>query len=447
MIAAAFPITVVCAPTFALGSPGVHARTAAGGGSGRLIAVIKPGSVGDAAAMPGVLASIPGVLSVRRLGPVGIEIIECESDVHAVRAALSATGRYEAVVHDERVMPLEGPIPSDPLFDQQWHLSRCRVTDAWASTTGNSMVIAMVDTGIDVSHPDLAATIVPGYKCADRLAQADGGAITDINGHGTLTAGVAAAVGNNGVGVAGVAWTQPVMPVRATNSAGGGAYLSDVYDGVIWAVRNGARIVVVGYAGVQSPGAQTIGAWATSAGAILIWPMDNAGVVYDDFDWPDVFVVTGTTREDRLSPSSSSGLAVDLVAPGSDIYTTERGGTFGPRSGNSFVGPQVAAAASLVWSMDPSMTPRRVVEILTQTARDLGPPGPDPSFGAGLLDAAAAVRLASVADFDRDGFIDFHDYDGFMIAFESGDPRADADRNGFVDWFDLEQFLRLFEGE
>jgi subtilisin family serine protease len=179
---------------------------------------------------------------------------------------------------------------------------------------------------------------------------------------------------------------------------------------------------------------------------LLIWPADNSALRYTGFDWPDVLVVSGATREDTMAAFSSYGPAIDLCAPAVSIFTSQRGGTYTWQAGNSFAGPLVAGTAAMIWSMDPWLNSWQVERALITSTDDLGPPGRDECFGHGRLNLAQAIRLGSRTDFNRDGSIDFFDYDDFLIGFDRGDRRADINLDGTVDFFDYDWFIGLFMG-
>lgn len=308
---------------------------------------------------------------------------------------LLATGDYAFVVPDWRVMPASDPVDSDdPQRPRQWHLDRIDITYAWSVCTGDGPItIAFVDTGIDTDHPDLQPLLVPGYNSVDRVTQEQGGQIEDINGHGTSVAGTAAAQGNNAEGVSGIGWGINIMPVRTTNSPGGGAFYSDILDGIAWATTNGADIISVSYGGVATPATEAIGQAVMDRGGLLVWAAGNAAT-QGSFDHPHVIVVSGTQNDDSLYPQSNFGPGIDLAAPAKSIRTTRRGGDYGTFSGTSYAAPIVAGVAALVWSYEPDLSPAQVRSRLYNTAIDLGETGEDDLFGHGLIDAAAAMSDA-----------------------------------------------------
>lgn len=362
--------------------------------------IVRPASVVDltAAGLDPATAQSRRRAAEARLLPMAVSSVGA-IDATVIRAgdndvrSLMETGDYLWAEPDAVVRPLA--TPNDPLFGSQWHLARIGAPSAWDRSTGSrSVIVAMVDTGVDPTHPDLAGSLLPGYNSESRLAQSAGGEVHDLNGHGTATAGVLGALGNNAVGVAGVTWSVAIMPVRASNMASGSAFFSDILDGIGWAGVNGADIVSVSYEGVNSRSAQDMGAYLRSLDALLVWGSGNSGGRLDN-DWPDVIVVGGSDRDDRRWTSSPIGSAIDLLAPSVDVLTASRGGGYGARAGTSFSTPIVSGVAALLRAADPRLTSRQIETLLIQTAQDLGAPGRDPEHGWGRVDAGRALAAVS----------------------------------------------------
>jgi len=296
-------------------------------------------------------------------------------------------------------------VPNDPEYVFQWHHATIGSPLAWAATTGlREVTVAFVDTGIDLTHHDLVPNLVPGYcsYLTTRLPQIDNGIVRDAHGHGTTVAGVAAAIGNNHAGTAGIAWNVSIMPIRATNPAWptGGATSMDIINGALWAADHGARIVNISFSGIAEPYVQDLGAALRQRRVLLIWPVDNYAIDYgDSFDHPDVLVVAGTNQVDQRSPASSFGDGVDISAPAAGIYTSISGGGAWYRDGNSFAAPMVAGAAALVLSAASELTPAQVEAVLKDTAADLGEIERDPYFGFGRIDVGRAIWLAPLRQF------------------------------------------------
>jgi subtilisin family serine protease len=301
---------------------------------------------------------------------------------------LNATGLYEYVTPDYRVYPLTRP--NDPFFQNQWHHAMIRSERGWALHTGHTVKIAIVDTGIDLTHPDLAPNLLPGYNSVDKVTQANGGQVMDINGHGTHCAGDAAAITNNGRGVAGVSWNVKIFPVRTSNSPGGGAFVTDMMDGARWATNNGAKVVSVSYAGVDSPLIQTTGQEMRAKGSLLFYAAGNDNRDLAGFDHADVMVIGASNEQDTKAGFSAYGKAIDVFAPGTGIVSTTLGGGYGPASGTSMACPVAAGLAALIYSYNPRLTSRQVEDIMSNSAKSWGDSN---KYGFGRIDVEKAMLL------------------------------------------------------
>jgi subtilisin family serine protease len=295
--------------------------------------------------------------------------------------------------------------PSDPQFYLQWHHSAIGTPFAWRTATGlPEVVIAFIDTGVDLTHPDLVSNLVPGYcsYLTVRRSQDDLGVVQDAHGHGTSVAGTAAATGNNALGTSGLGWRLSIMPVRATNPSWptGSATSMDIINGAIWAADHGARIVNCSFSGISEPYVEDLGAELRARRVLLVWPVDNFAIDYGaSFDHPDVLVVAGTTQGDARYQYSSFGLGVDIAAPATAIFAPTVGGGAWYQDGNSFAAPIVAGVAGLVLSAASELTPAQIERVIFESAADLGPPGKDPYYGYGRIDASRAVWLAPLRQF------------------------------------------------
>ncbi len=318
------------------------------------------------------------------------------SDENQLAHELLQTGDYRYVTPDWLCFPVE--VPNDPFYPDQWHHQTINSEAAWALTTGDpSIIAAFVDTGVDLDHPDLETQLIPGYNSVDRVAQADGGDVSDVNGHGTAVGGTIGAIANNNEGVAGVAWHVKLMPIRTSNASGGGASISDITHGAMWAVENGAHIASASYTGVQSPPVESAGEYIESIGGLFCYAADNYNQDHSGFDWDHVIVVGATNQEDGKANFSSYGLALDVYAPGVSIGTTQNGGGYTASSGTSFSTPMVNGVLAMIWSVNPSFTNEQVRFLLFNSCEDLGDPGDDPYWGHGRVDLGRAVQDAFAA--------------------------------------------------
>lgn len=314
-------------------------------------------------------------------------------DENAYADLLMATGDYEFVEPNWLCFPTE-TVPNDPQFGNSWQHTRLQSAQAWSIETGMSdMVVAIVDSGIDLDHPDLVGSLVPGMNSASNVTQANGGLVDDINGHGTFCAGVAAARGNNGNQVVGVGWNFSLMPIRATNRQDGTAFSTDLDQGARWAAENGADVINVSFSGVQSQSVQITALYAKTQGALYFRSAGNDGAEII-FEHEDAVIVGASTSGDNRAGFSNFGQAIDVFAPGQGVRGTRVGGSTGNSSGTSFASPIAAGVAAMIRSVNPELKPTAMQQILYASTDDLGPTGEDDIFGHGRVNTLKAVTNA-----------------------------------------------------
>ena len=310
-----------------------------------------------------------------------------------VSAKLMATGDYQYVEPDWICFPLN--TPNDPLFTLQWHHQKIESALAWNTITdASSIVAAYTDTGVDINHPDLVNNLIDGYNQVSGLWESQGGQLDDINGHGTNVAGCIGAEGNNGIGVAGVAWKVQIMPIRVSESSTGGAYISDITGGAMVAADAGADTVSSSYSGVESSSIGSAGTYIKSRGCLYFYAAGNSGTNLSGFDYPDVIVVGATTSSDLRASWSSYGVAVDCTAPGVSIETTAMGGGYSAPSGTSFSTPLTNGVAAMIFAQNPGITAQAVEDILLSSCDDIGAAGEDDIYGFGRVNLRKAVENA-----------------------------------------------------
>ena len=327
----------------------------------------------------------------RKLGQSNIHVVELpKGSEKAVVAKLQNNPHFKFAELDKRVRLTA--TTNDPYLGSEWHINKMGATTAWDQAQGSGITIAILDSGIDASHPDLAGKIVPGYNVYDNNTNT-----AEVCGHGTKVAGAAAAASNNGVGVAGVAGQAKILPVRITDLECY-AYFSTTANGIIYAADHGARVVNVSYGYTPlSTAAQSAANYLRSKGGLLFVSTGNNAIDENIAPTNTMISVSSTDSADNLSSFSSWGDFTVLSAPGSGIYTTVAGGGYGGVNGTSFSSPIAAATAALVMSANPSLSADQVQNILFTTAVDLGAAGRDNKFGYGRVDAAAAVAAAKAA--------------------------------------------------
>jgi subtilisin family serine protease len=305
-------------------------------------------------------------------------------------------------------------IPDDDFYQaQQGNLAAIGLPEAWVYTTGGSdWPIAVVDTGVDLDHPDLEAKIWtnPDEIPDNDLDDDDNGYVDDVQGwnfvlgnaipqddssHGSHVAGIAAAHTNNLIGVAGVAWQTPIMPLKALNASGDGQ-ASDIAAAILYAADNGARVINLSLGDDQEY--QTITdavAYARSLGCLLVAAVGNGSTAVE---YPaatqGVLAVASSDNAGIPSVFSNRGPEVDLVAPGEDIFSANKSNSYTFMTGTSMSTPHVSGLAALVWSLRPEWTAVQVSQVITCTAEDVWSPGRDYLTGWGFLDAQAAVKGA-----------------------------------------------------
>ena len=257
--------------------------------------------------------------------------------------------------------------PNDPYYSYQWDMVKMAAPSAWAVSTGSSSVtVAVVDTGVDYNHPDLATNCVSGYD----FYNGDDNPMDD-NGHGTHCAGSIAAIGNNGVGIAGVTWSSNIMPLKILNSGGGG-YTSDAISAFAWGYSRDVRIFSNSWGGYGTDTALQ-SAINTYSDAVFICAAGNG----DDYGNPinidsypfspaglscsNIVSVAATDTTDTLASWSNYGATtVDVAAPGVSIYSTLPSNSYGYKSGTSMATPHVAGLAALVKAVNSGYTAAQI---------------------------------------------------------------------------------------
>jgi subtilisin family serine protease len=300
----------------------------------------------------------------------------------------------------------------DPYRDQQWNLDRLRIEQAWAISQGAGAVVAVVDTGIALDHPDLVDRFLrreDGSVVGLDLVDEDGDA-GDEHGHGTLVAGVIAATADDGHGIAGVAPLASIVPIRVLDHAGAGRS-EDVGRAIRWAADRGADVINVSLEAVGEDGTERLPGvpddavrYADERGAVVVAAAGNrpgAAAGYPE-DSP-IVLVGGVDRDDDASRFATVDRPDGLVAPGVEIVSTwcrrtadgcdVASSPYGLAEGTSFAAPHVSGVAALLAAT--GLDAPEIRERLLAGAVDLGAAGPDRTYGAGRVDAAASLGVES----------------------------------------------------
>ena len=429
---------------------------------GRLIVKFKSGLRTLAAGPLSARAAGRSVLleSQRSLGLNGVELMQAfgvdAKGTLELAAALSLRSDVEYAEPDRRIRALIAP--NDPNYGQQWAMGtsvngRLNMQDAWDVTTGSSLtgtnpVIAVVDSGVMLKHPDLASKILPGYDfisdpniAADNEAAAAGGdrdanpddpgdgeldrsdPTRDASYHGTHVSGIAAAIGNNRVGVAGVSWGARILPARILG-VGGGA-ISDMIDAVLWAAAidsgsvpaayphnpNKADVInlSVGGGGSCSSAEQDAFNQVIASGTAVVVAAGNENVdawTTDPASCAGVIVVGAVGRDGTRASYSNYGSRVSIMAPGGDknpgggilssIKNPAGQAGYDYKIGTSMATPHVAGVIALMRSLRPNLTPGQLEDLLDVQADAVNCSGRI-GCGMGLLDAGAALRFVKAS--------------------------------------------------
>lgn len=283
---------------------------------------------------------------------------------------------------------------NDPYFVQgsQWHLSKILAPTAWDTTTGSSaQPIAVIDSGVRASHPDLAGKVLAGYDFVANDNDAN-----DENGHGTAVAGTVSPASNNLVGVCGVAWSNPILPVRVLDANGSGSY-SAIANGIIYAADNGAKVINLSLGGTSSSRAlQDAINYAWNKQCVLVAAAGNNGsnVAFYPAACSNVVAVSATNISDTRPSWSNFGSYVDVSAPGVDILSVYGSDQYAAWNGTSFSSPVASGVVALMAAAKPTLTNAQLVDILIKNSDDIGTAGYDVYYGNGRVNASRAVTAA-----------------------------------------------------
>ena len=296
-------------------------------------------------------------------------------------------------------------IPNDPDYAKQWNLRSIQAEAAWDRSTGKGTTVAVIDTGVS-RVPDLKATqFVEGY---DFISDRGGTSIPDDNGHGTHVAGTIAQSTHNGFGVAGVAFDAAILPLKVLGASGGGT-VADIADAIRFAADNGADVINMSLGGAgDSHVLRDATEYAHHKGVVVIAAAGNENRNSASYParYPHVLAVSAVGPAGEKAFYSNYGAGVDIAAPGGVLQPDAQAGgilqntvnpqtgesVFVPLQGTSMASPHVAGVAALVKAAGVE-DPDTVVAILQQSARQIQDDNLN-HFGAGQLDAAAAVKLA-----------------------------------------------------
>jgi thermitase len=354
---------------------------------GRILVMPKPGATNAQ------IIAATGGRKATKISRSGVHLVELPANASetATLARLAHNPHLEFAELDQQVPP--SFVPNDPRYSSAWHLTKIGASTAWNTTQGAGVVIAILDSGADLTHPDLIARLVPGWNFYDNNANV---ADANANGHGTGVAGAAAASTNNGIGVASVAGQAKIMPIRITDPSGVG-YFSTMVQGLEYASTRGVRVANISYMGMLSQSVVSAAASAKARGMLTVIAAGNNGKTETFTPSTAYIAVSATNRSDGQPSWSSRGPYISISAPGLDIWSTTKGGGYNIWYGTSVSAPVVAGTLALMFSANPNLTAAQAEAALFASATDLGTVGRDSVYGYGRVNAKAAVLAALAA--------------------------------------------------
>ena len=312
------------------------------------------------------------------------------TDAQKLVEALKANPLVQDAYVDEVVTTEK--LPNDPMYNQQYALSKMDLAKAWDVTTGsNDVVVAVLDTGVQSNHPELTGRVLKGYNFVNNTEDTE-----DWGRHGTMVSGTIAANTNDGVGIAGTMWQGKILPVTVMSSSGSGTHYG-IAAGIRYAADKGVQIINMSLGGGSDSAVMRDAiTYALGKGVIVVASAGNGGSSSPSYPaaTPGVIAVGASDKNDNVASFSSYGSHVTIVAPGAEILTSDMGSKYATVNGTSFSSPYTAGVIGLLLSANPKLNAKQVKAILEQTADKLS----DSRAGKGRVNAAKAVALAANPD-------------------------------------------------
>ena len=347
-----------------------------------------------------------------------IILIEYEADVDPFYLSAKLKNSFEVEWAEPKFVYELDFVPNDPSYSSQYALAKINAALAWDINQGDtSIVIGIVDTGVDWDHPDLAANIwtnwneipnngidddnngfvddIRGWDFGGLSGTPDNNPMEDQPDHGTHVAGIASAVTNNGIGVASIGFKSKLMPVKTTRNdqrGSNGPFIIYGYEGIVYAADNGAKVINCswGGSGYSLLGQETIN-YAIAQGSLVVAAAGNSNSSENHYpsSYKGVLSVASTTSTDTKSSFSNYGFSVDVSAPGSNIYNTWQSDTYATLSGTSMASPITAGLAALVFAQFPNYNAEQVGEQIRVNTDDISNVNPSYQYllGSGRLNA------------------------------------------------------------
>ncbi|TLS36426.1 S8 family peptidase [Pseudalkalibacillus caeni] len=281
--------------------------------------------------------------------------------------------------------------PNDVFYQKyQYNLPMIQTEKGWDISRGvEDVTIAVIDTGVDLDHPDLQGRLSKGYNVLEGNSKPE-----DDNGHGTHVAGIIASKINNNEGVAGITWYNKIMPIKAMSGEGHGTSY-DIAQGIIWATDHGADVINMSLGNYQPSSVMKEAIrYAYNKDVVLIAASGNDSSNQPSYpaSFKEVLSVAAVDANKNRAAFSNFGSTVDIAAPGVNIASTFVDHQYAALSGTSMASPHVAALAGLIRSYNPDLSNREVMDLIKQTSDDLGDKGKDIYYGHGLIDVVQALE-------------------------------------------------------
>jgi thermitase len=358
--------------------------------SGEILVKFKQGTSQNEIAQLDAAHGAAVVQAIPQLGVLRLRIPK-GSDEGQIAAAYRRNPHVQYAEPDFIATALAAP--NDPYFGYQWSLAKVQASSAWDITTGSpGVTVAVLDTGVDFSHPDLQGKIVASVNFSDSTTA------SDVNGHGTHVAGIVGAATNNGQGIAGLGYNTTVVNVKVMGDNGTGGY-SRIAQGIVWAADHGAKVINMSLGGpFYSSALEDAVDYAWGKGVVVVAAAGNdaSNTPFYPAAFANVIAVASTDRSDMLAPSSDFGDWVDVAAPGGNIYSTLPNSDYASLSGTSVASPHVAGLAGLVFtrvtdSNGDGLLNDEVRSCIEQYADDIGIAG----IGSGRINAYRSVLCSS----------------------------------------------------
>lgn len=309
----------------------------------QLIVKFKPGSQ----AMESRVHAAAGTQVIQKASAINWTLVRIPAGKTKaqIKAIYNTYPNYVTMVTENPIVELDDTVPNDPDYaTKQWGPPKVSAPKMWDRSQGKtSTIVAILDTGVDIDHPDLVDNLLPGSDPGEGDNNPD-----DEDGHGTHCAGIAGAVGNNGIGIAGMGWKNKIMPVKVFGSVGGFA----VATGITYATDHGANVISMSIKITDFQALRDAVDYAWGKNVLLVASAGNANTSVIQFPsgYEKVMAVASSDPNDGKSDFSNFGNWVDVTAPGSNIWSTYIGGGYESLSGTSMSTPMVAGLAGVLFS-------------------------------------------------------------------------------------------------